>query len=287
MGDLVVCEKVNELRALLSQLKADGNIISFVPTMGALHHGHISLVEQAEEIGDFVVVSIFVNPKQFNNQNDLLNYPRPIDEDLGKLSVYKNVIAFVPSEEEIYPAHFEGHILDLGTLVRGQEAISRPGHFEGVVNVVSRLFDIIEPDYAVFGEKDYQQLAIIKYMTKALGYDITIIGADTIREETGLASSSRNIRLNEEDREKSTILFKALSYLKQEAFKTEFDLSLIRARDMIKQSDLKLEYLDIIDPDTFELVYDWIPGSRACVAANCGDVRLIDNLEVVPKSTFC
>ena len=165
--------------------------------------------------------------------------------------------------------------------------MSRPGHFEGVVNVVSRLFDIIEPDYAVFGEKDYQQLAIIKYMTKALGYDITIIGADTIREETGLASSSRNIRLNEEDREKSTILFKALSYLKQEAFKTEFDLSLIRARDMIKQSDLKLEYLDIIDPDTFELVYDWIPGSRACVAANCGDVRLIDNLEVVPKSAFC
>ncbi len=287
MGDLVVCKTVEEIRSLVSELKAEGNVISFVPTMGALHHGHIALVEQAGELADYVVVSIFVNPKQFNNQEDLLKYPRPIDADLEQLSHMENVISFVPEVAEIYPDDFVNRELNLGTLVQGQEAAFRPGHFEGVVNVVSRLFDIVEPDYAIFGEKDYQQLAIIKFMTRSLGYNIQIIGAETIREESGLASSSRNMRLSEEELEQASILFKALSYLKQEAFKLDFNKALGTAKEMIEQSSLVLEYLEVIDPDTFEVVEDWSAGCRACVAANCGSVRLIDNMEVVPKVVFC
>lgn len=287
MGDLVVCRTVDEVRSLVSELKEAGNEISFVPTMGALHHGHIALVEQAGELADYVVVSIFVNPKQFNNPEDLLKYPRPLEADLEKLSFVENVIAFVPEVEDVYPEDFVDRKLDLGTFVKGQEATFRPGHFEGVVNVVSRLFDIVQPDYAIFGEKDYQQLAIIKFMTRSLGYDIQIIGAETIREESGLASSSRNMRLSDIELEKSTILFKALSYLKQEAFKSDFSAALDAAKEMIRQSSLELEYLDVIDPDSFEMVEDWLPGCRACVAANCGNVRLIDNMEVVPKVVFC
>ena len=282
-----MCRTVDEVRSLIAELKAEGSAISFVPTMGALHHGHIALLEQAGELADYTVVSIFVNPKQFNNPEDLLKYPRPLEADLEKLSVLENVIAFIPEVEDMYPKDFKDRQLDLGTLVKGQEATFRPGHFEGVVNVVSRLFDIVQPDYAIFGEKDYQQLAIIKFMTKALNYDVQIIGAETIREESGLASSSRNMRLSEDELDKSTILFKALSFLKQEAFKSDFDTALSIAKNMIEESSLELEYLDVIEPDTFELVEDWTPGCRACVAANCGNVRLIDNMEVVPKVVFC
>jgi pantoate--beta-alanine ligase len=229
MGDLVVCRTVDEVRSLISNLKAEGNTISFVPTMGALHHGHIALVEQAAELGGYVVVSIFVNPKQFNNSTDLEKYPRPLEQDLERLSILENVIAFVPEVKDIYPDNFDDRDLDLGTLVKGQEAIFRPGHFEGVVNVVSRLFDIVQPDYALFGEKDYQQLAIIKFMTKSLNYNVEIIGVETIREDSGLASSSRNMRLSDVELEEATILFKALSYLKKEAFKSELDVALIAA----------------------------------------------------------
>lgn len=282
-----MCKTVDEVRSLIAELKAEGNAISFVPTMGALHHGHIALVEQAGDLADFTVVSIFVNPKQFNNPEDLLKYPRPLEADLEKLSVLENIIAFIPEVEDVYPEDFVERDLDLGSLVRGQEATFRPGHFEGVVNVVSRLFDIVEPDYAIFGEKDYQQLAIIKFMTKALKYDVQIIGAETVREESGLASSSRNMRLNESELEKSTVIFKALSFIKQAAFKSDFRTALAHAKKMIEDSSLELEYLDVIDPDTFETVEDWRPGCRACVAANCGNVRLIDNMEVVPKVVFC
>lgn len=287
MGDLVVCRTVGEVQSLISELKEEGREISLVPTMGALHHGHIALIEQAGELAEYVVVSIFVNPKQFNNPEDLKKYPRPLEADLEKLSELENVIAFVPEVDDIYPADFVERNLDLGSLVAGQEATFRPGHFEGVVNVVSRLFDIVQPDYAIFGEKDYQQLAIIEFMTKELNYDIKIIGAETIREESGLASSSRNYRLNENELEEAVVIFEALNVLKQEAYKSTLEEAISKATKIFDQSSLELEYLDIVDPSTFEVLSDWAPGCRACVAAYCAGVRLIDNMELVPKAVYC
>lgn len=287
MGDLVVCRTVDEVQSLISDLKGEGSEIAMVPTMGALHHGHIALIEQAGELGDYVVVSIFVNPKQFNNAEDLEKYPRTLDQDLEKLAELENVIAFVPEVEDVYPPDFSERNIDLGTLVTGQEAAFRPGHFEGVVNVVSRLFDIVQPDYAIFGEKDFQQLAVIKEMAKQLNYGIQIIGAETIREDSGLASSSRNYRLNESELDEATIIYEALSKLRLAAYKLSIEEAIQEAKRLFTESNLELEYLDIVDPDTFQVLSDWAPGCRACVAAYCGGVRLIDNMELVPKAVFC
>lgn len=287
MGDIVVCRTVDEVQSLISELKESGEEISFVPTMGALHHGHISLIEQAGELADHVVVSIFVNPKQFNNAEDLKKYPRTLEADLVKLEPLENVIVFVPEVEDIFPTNFHDRVIDLGTLVSGQEALFRPGHFEGVVSVVSRLFDIVKPDYAVFGEKDFQQLSIIKYMVKELDYPVHIIAAETIREESGLASSSRNARLSEAQLNDAVIIYEVLTTLKQSAYKTSVADALKMASELINNSHLKLEYLDIIDPETFNVLKDWAPGCRACIAAYCGEVRLIDNMELVPKAVFC
>lgn len=287
MGDIVVCRTVDEVQSLISELKESGEEISFVPTMGALHHGHISLIEQAGELADHVVVSIFVNPKQFNNAEDLKKYPRTLEADLEKLKPLENVIVFVPEVEDIFPTNFHDRVIDLGTLVSGQEALFRPGHFEGVVSVVSRLFDIVKPDYAVFGEKDFQQLSIIKHMVKELDYPVHIIAAETIREESGLASSSRNARLSEAQLDDAVIIYEVLTTLKQSAYKTSVADALKMASELINNSHLKLEYLDIIDPETFNVLKDWAPGCRACIAAYCGEVRLIDNMELVPKAVFC
>lgn len=287
MGDLVVCRTVDELKNHIAKLKEEGSEISLVPTMGALHHGHVSLFEQAKELADNVVVSIFVNPKQFNNIEDLEKYPRTEEQDLQILSELENITVFLPTEKEIYPDDFKEVDLDLGTLVSGQEATFRPGHFQGVVNVVSRLFDIVEPDYAVFGEKDFQQLAIIQFMTKQLGYNIQIVPAETIREESGLASSSRNRRLSTKDQEDSLVIYNTLSFLKQNAFKKPLSEALSEAKKMIDDSTLELEYLDVVHPVSLEIIEDWIPGCRACIAAYCSGVRLIDNMELVPKEVYC
>jgi pantoate--beta-alanine ligase len=192
MGDSHVFTTVDSLRKMLDS-RAENAKIGFVPTMGALHHGHISLVKQAMESCELVVVSIFVNPTQFNSSEDLIKYPRTLEKDVDLLNSAGEIVVFAPGIEDVYPANFENISVDLGDLGTVMEGKFRPGHFNGVMNVVKRLFDIVQPDYAFFGLKDFQQLAVIKFMTKALQLPVEIVACEIVREPSGLASSSRNV----------------------------------------------------------------------------------------------
>lgn len=282
-----VFESENEIVEFLNQLRIDEKLISLIPTMGALHHGHLELIKQGAELSDIAVVSIFVNPKQFNNKSDLDNYPKTLDQDLKLIAELENVIVFAPSVKEMYPENFEDVHIELGVLNTVLEAEFRPGHFEGVVTVVHRLFEIIKPDYALFGKKDLQQLAVINVLAKKMHPEIQIVPCDIIREENGLASSSRNFRLSERELDDSAILFKALNYLKRNAFKKNLKEVIEETKKMVDESELQLEYLAVINTDTFEEIIEWESGSSACIAAYCGDVRLIDNLELIPRAVFC
>lgn len=287
MGDLQVFETVESIQDFINDLKEEGHSIAFVPTMGALHHGHLSLVEEGFELAEYVVVSIFVNPMQFDNKEDLEKYPRTLEEDLEKLSVFENIAVFSPGIKDIYPDNYEEIHIDLGQLDRVLEAKFRPGHFNGVVNVVNRLFDIIQPDYAVFGEKDFQQLAVIQRMVKLLKKDVIIVPCPIMREETGLASSSRNERLSDNDKDEALIIYKTLNHLKELARTKPLAIAIEDAKSFFNKGSLELEYLEVVDPETFEILDDWIPGANACIAAYCNGVRLIDNMQMMSKAVFC
>lgn len=265
--------------AIVSKLKP-GSTIGFVPTMGALHEGHLALIERAHKENEVVVVSIFVNPTQFNNPIDLEKYPRMIDADARKLEELGfSTLLFAPSVEEVYPENDTYDPIDLSGLDKVMEGKFRPGHFQGVVHVVRNLFQIVEPNNAYFGQKDFQQLAIIRHMTKSLKFKINIVGCDTLRQSNGLAMSSRNLRLNEQQKEDALILFKTLHYIKKhkDSFKPQELRSM--AIQFFQESDLKLEYLDIVDAANLSsLQNDWSEQSVCCIAAFCGDVRLIDNM---------
>lgn len=258
--------------------------VGFVPTMGALHHGHLSLVEKGFKDCDYVVVSVFVNPKQFNNSGDLENYPRTFEADLKLLSSYSNLIVFAPSVEDVYPEGYELSQLDLGNLANVMEGEFRPGHFDGVVNVVKRLFEVVQPNKAYFGLKDFQQLAVVEFMTKHFNLPVEIVGCPIYRETSGLASSSRNKRLSEQEKEEALIIFQAMDYVRKQAGKSSVELLLEKSTQMIQESSLNLEYIEIVDPVTLENITDWRPGAHICVAAFCGGVRLIDNLQIIPMN---
>lgn len=251
--------------------------LCFVPTMGALHHGHLNLVREAFRYSDRVVVSIFVNPTQFNSASDLENYPRTLEADLELLSTVGNVLVFAPDVNEMYPPDFHEISLDLGPLETVMEGAFRPGHFKGVVNVVKRLFDIVEPAYAFFGLKDYQQLAVIQHMVSVLRLPVNIVPCETTREETGLASSSRNTRLNEEELEEALIIYQTIRFARDYSVNHTPIETLYAARAFFEASSLKLEYLEIIDPTSLQPIQEWKSKSRICIAAWCGKVRLIDN----------
>jgi pantoate--beta-alanine ligase len=263
-------------------LKAAGNKIGFVPTMGALHEGHISLLKQAQENCDVVVVSIFVNPTQFNNPDDLIKYPRTLEADLLLLEANHCDLVFTPTVEEIYPTNYKTIQLDLGILGEVMEGKQRPGHFEGVVNVVNRLFDIIKPHQAFFGLKDFQQVTVIKHLQKALQLPIEIIACETLREPSGLALSSRNMRLSDQGKTDALLIYNTLIEAKSLAqTKTPQEIESILS---IKfgNSKLELEYFEIIDPLTLlKLNSVWEPGATACIVAHCEGVRLIDNLQLI------
>lgn len=280
MKDSSVFETVVSLREKLDSLNKLSPVC-FVPTMGALHHGHLHLVSQAFDHSDLVVVSIFVNPTQFNNQEDLKNYPRTLDADVELLKSVGNVIVFAPSVEEMYPPDFQEIDLDLGDLENVMEGAFRPGHFKGVVNVVKRLFDIVQPDYAFFGLKDFQQLTVIRYMVSKLELPVTIVPCETIREESGLASSSRNLRLDAQELEDALILYDTIRFARRYG-KDHTPTDTRRAsEEFFGKSHLRLEYLEIVHPETLQPISEWLPGSRICLAAWCGDVRLIDNDVIV------
>lgn len=279
MGNSQVFTTVDALQQYLSE--AGNPKVGFVPTMGALHQGHMSLVRRAIEECEVAVVSIFVNPKQFNNQSDLDKYPRTLDADVELLNKQGEIIVFAPTVEEIYPENFASVKLNLGKLATVMEGKFRPGHFDGVVNVVKRLFDIVQPSRAYFGQKDFQQVAVINYMVKALEMPIEIVPCDIIREPSGLASSSRNVRLTEKDKYNAIIIFDALTIARQMAAKSSVKDVQDQIAFMFEKSRLELEYFEIVDPETLQPIKKWIKGAHACLAAFCGEVRLIDNMCLV------
>lgn len=277
-----VYSTISALQEHVSLLKSEGKTIGFIPTMGALHYGHISLVSSAINQCDITIVSIFVNPTQFNNSADLINYPRTLDSDINLLSEIDCDIVFAPNVEEMYPEKSESIQLDLGILAEVMEGKFRPGHFNGVVNVVSRLFDCVKPDKAFFGLKDFQQVSVIRFMTNYLQLPIEIVACPTLREDSGLAMSSRNMRLSENEKEDALIIYKSLSLAKELALNYSPIEVKSKIIDFFKKGKLILEYFEIVNPITLEsLETDWISGSTACIVAYCGDVRLIDNMKLI------
>ena len=263
-------------------MKSEGKTIGFVPTMGALHYGHISLVSSAMSQCDITIVSIFVNPTQFNNADDLLKYPRTLEADVELLSTINCDVVFAPSVEEMYPKNRDSTQLDLGNLANLMEGKFRPGHFDGVVDVVSRLFEIVKPTKAFFGLKDFQQVSVISFMTKKLNLPIEIIACPTLREDSGLAMSSRNMRLSELGKKDALHIYRSLSLAKELA--SNFSPTEVKEKviNYFNEGKLELEYLEIVNPTTLEsLNTEWAGGATACIVAYCGDVRLIDNLKLV------
>lgn len=277
-----IINKVEALKQALNSARKEGKSIGFVPTMGALHQGHMDLVSRASAECDVVVVSVFVNPTQFNNSADLKHYPRTPEADAELLKKFGCDLAFFPSNTEIYPKNWISPQVDLEGLDQVMEGKFRPGHFKGVVQVVSRLFEIVEPQKAFFGLKDFQQVAVIKKMVEKLNLPLQIVACETSRTEKGLAMSSRNKRLSEAQKEEALIIFRTLSQAKIDANKFSPEETVVRAIEYFEQGSLELEYLTIVDPNTLQdLKNNWVPGATMCIACFCGDVRLIDNMTLL------
>ncbi len=268
-----------ELRYRLSEARLKGSI-GFVPTMGALHKGHLSLVERAVNENDTVVVSIFVNPNQFNDKADLERYPRNLEADWRLLETVGFDIVFAPSVEDIYPG-LDTRIFDFGGLDTTMEGKFRPGHFNGVAQVVSRLFNIIEPDKAYFGLKDFQQLAVIKHMVNQLQMPVEIVPCPIVREQNGLAMSSRNELLSTEERINAAIIYETLTIAVNLSGRLNVpELGRWMTEKINKSPHLEVEYIEIVDQNSLQAVKTWSQTGKKiiCVAARCGNVRLIDNL---------
>jgi pantoate--beta-alanine ligase len=276
-----VISLIAELRAALSNLKIQHKSIGFVPTMGALHEGHLSLVRRSAEGNDITVVSIFVNPTQFNDTNDLLQYPRTLEADCRLLESAGVSIVFAPSVEEMYPQP-DTRLFSYPPLDTVMEGAFRPGHFNGVCQIVSKLFDAVQPHRAYFGEKDFQQLAIIREMARQLKYTIEIIGCPIVREKSGLAMSSRNARLSPAGLENAAEIQRILL---ESRFHATANPLLSGTSQWVEAAiaqvpSLRLEYFKIVNGKTLEDVCQWSEASHivGCIAAYCEEVRLIDNI---------
>ncbi len=271
---------VELLKERLALCREKNKMIGLVPTMGALHPGHLELVKRCVRENDICVVSIFVNPTQFNDKNDLLKYPRTLEADCELLEKMGCDYVFAPEVEEVYPEE-DIRQFDFGLLDKVMEGHFRPGHFNGVAQVVSRLFDIVTPDQAYFGEKDFQQLAIIREMTTQLDLPVTIVACPIVREGDGLAMSSRNMRLNSQQRKEAVLISKTLFESRKLADQMSVEELKSWVIETIDQSpDLQTEYFDIVDGDTLQSVSDWMDSDYivGCIAVFCGEVRLIDNV---------
>jgi len=279
-------QSITEIKSLRSQIKAwrqAGLSVALVPTMGNLHQGHFSLVEKAKNMADKVVVSIFVNPMQFGVNEDLDNYPRTLIADKQGLAELGTDIVFTPSVEAIYPNGLDAQsFVDVPNISMGYCGGSRPGHFRGVATVVTKLFNLVQPDYACFGEKDYQQLQVIKTMAHDLSIPVEIIGVATSREVSGLAMSSRNGYLSEAQKETATVLFKTLNWSAEQlnSGQRDFDDICRQAKQQLEQAGLKIDYFEIAQRDTLKKAT--LNDSQLVIlaAAFLGPVRLIDNLLV-------
>lgn len=274
-----VLRTVEELKSAIAGLRDSGKSVGLVPTMGALHEGHMSLIRNARKHNDVVVTSVFVNPTQFNNPEDLRTYPRTEDADCALLEKEHVDIAFIPSVEEMYPEP-DTRVFDLGPVAEVMEGAMRPGHFNGVAQIVSRLFDIVQPDRAYFGEKDFQQIAVIKKMVQLEGFDIDIVPCPICREDDGLALSSRNVRLSSHQRQIAPNIHRILKE------STSWGNTLAETRKDVIDAinaypEMEVEYYEIVDAATMQPIDSWEKSECpvGCVTVYLGDVRLIDNIK--------
>jgi pantoate--beta-alanine ligase len=277
-----VVDHIAPLKAAIRLLKNRGNRVGLVPTMGTLHEGHLSLIRQSIAETGITVVSIFVNPTQFNDKNDLEKYPRNIKKDLDSLRelLRTDDLVFTPDVQEIYPEE-DTRMFDFGHLDKIMEGAFRKGHFNGVAQVVTKLFDIVTPDRAYFGEKDYQQLVIIQQLVKQLNYPVYIVSCPIIREADGLAMSSRNQRLSASERIEAALIPKTLFQATQKTKYLEIEEVKIWVVETLNSSKLlKVEYFEIVDGSQLEPVKNWSEKGKiiGCVAVWTGQIRLIDNI---------
>ena len=264
----------------IGKLKDQNQSIGFVPTMGALHEGHLAIIERAAKENDYAVVSIFVNPTQFNNTEDLANYPRTIEEDLKLLSNLSNVYVFQPEVSEVYAENIFFDPMPLGYLASLMEGKYRPGHFDGVVHVVHNLFRLVQPTRAYFGKKDYQQLAIIRMLVNHYQFPIEIVACETWRSNVGLALSSRNKRLSPQGIQDALIIWKTLSFIKERKNKSSILDVKTAAISFFSKGSLSLEYLEFMNENTLMPAASWEEPVVCFIAAYCEGVRLIDNILV-------
>jgi pantoate--beta-alanine ligase len=255
--------------------------VGLVPTMGSLHEGHLSLIEKAYSENDEVIVSIYVNPTQFNDKEDLKKYPRNIKEDLKKVNRFENVIVYTPENNDLYQKNESSKQYDFGSFTNLMEGKHRPGHFDGVATIIEKLFKIFNPDNAYFGEKDFQQLLLIKTLTEQLDIDTNVVGCETIREPDGLAMSSRNKLMSYKERKSAKEIIKLLLWAKEVYPKLDF----IQIRDEIKNrskliDSFKLEYFEIMNLEEFSSISKKNNETRAFIACRIGNIRLIDNIKL-------
>lgn len=276
-----IINRKQRMASLARKLRRENKTIGFVPTMGALHEGHLALVKEARQMCDIVIVSIYVNPTQFNDKKDLEKYPRDLTSDAAMLAEFEVDYVFAPETHEIYGENFSTYVY-VENLTETLEGASRPGHFRGVATVVTILFNTIRPDFAFFGQKDAQQVAVIKRLTKDLGFDTEIVVAPTVREETGLAMSSRNALLSNEERRKASVIFQGLREAKTAFRSGERNASRLAeiVRQKVEGEPLAIiDYVSVVDNETLENIEKI--GEREiliAVAVRFGNVRLIDNI---------
>ncbi|MCY9843745.1 pantoate--beta-alanine ligase [Vibrio caribbeanicus] len=272
--------EVTPIRDLITKSKKEGQKVACVPTMGNLHEGHLTLVKKAREQADFVVVSIFVNPMQFERSDDLNSYPRTLDEDLEKLAAEGVNAVFTPTPDTIYPEGVDSHtMVEVPVLSSILEGASRPGHFRGVATVVSKLFNIVQPDIAFFGEKDFQQLAVIRKMTHDMALNIEVIGVPTVREMDGLAMSSRNGLLTIDERQRAPVLARTMRWVSSAVRGGRHDYASVieDATDQLRAAGLQSDEIFIRDARTLMAIDENTTQIVILMSAFLGKVRLIDN----------
>lgn len=278
---MFLIKTTKDLEIILKKQRSENRKIGFVATMGALHKGHVSLLERSKVENDTTICSIFVNPRQFNDKNDLLNYPRPIEKDILMLEEAGCDALFLPDPDEIYPENYLDAPIDLGKLESVLEGAMRPGHFKGVAMVVKRLFDCIKPNKAYFGQKDFQQTLVVKHLVRQFDMPVEIVVNDILREENGLAMSSRNIRLKNEQQQNAGFIYKALKNLNENVFKMPFSQAIEKARlEILQNEGTQIEYLEIVDTENLEKmeVLDKNRKAVVLIVVNYYGVRLLDNL---------
>jgi pantoate--beta-alanine ligase len=282
---MLIAKTIAEARAAVVELRAERHSIGLVPTMGALHAGHLSLVRAAKAQCDTVVATIFVNPKQFAPGEDFAHYPRTFEADCAALEKEGVDVLFAPSADEMYPAGATT-IIEVAGISDRLDGASRPGHFRGVATVVAKLFSIVQPDYAFFGQKDAAQVAVLRQMVRDLNFNLELVVCPTVREPDGLAMSSRNRYLSPEQRQQALVLSRALRRVEEKIAAGVIDaepLIDIGLAVLAHEPDIRVDYFRIVDPDTLEDLPDVSAGALVAVAAVVGPARLIDNVVIPPR----